>query len=549
MCDNAMKVLTKKGAITGGREAGAAALRALAIIQYHKRYFQRVPKDDPYVEFAIEHALTHFPKKGQSEGKNSILTEVEMYYPCLVMILLAEYDALKYKSEIKAVLKMIKDRQLDHGAHSYLHEPQNGDTSQTQFVALALTVAKTHGFDFDVDVAKRSLDWFIKSQKPTGNWVYKPDFSRNPNGSNGGKPSLSMQAAGLGSVYLLADVLQLFKRVKSVDKGLAGTEGLPGTVRIYVKPVDDDGSKSFRGQGPLAKVDRGRLNAATNRGNAVLAQMFAPKANAWQYYYLYTLERYAYFREQAEGDVKGLDDWYDRAIEFMKKQQANNGGFPPKGSKAETVELGTAFAVLFMVRSSEVINLPASESTLGGDLGFPSDTVLRQADDGTVKGQEAERNLAETLDLLKKGATNEQLREVAQSLKKQIVEFRKNGNKSRGKTNFFLRSMVKANNYFRRLIAVRFLAGEQDMDNAPALIYALGDPDFRIAIEAHDGLRLISRKIDSLSVSSQTRTNAKRALLVLSDEEKNLLKSEFASVKKKWTNWFLKIRPGAELLD
>ena len=109
--------------------------------------------------------------------------------------------------------------------------------------------------------------------------------------------------------------------------------------------------------------------------------------------------------------------------------------------------------------------------------------------------------------------------------------------------------MVKANNYFRRLIAVRFLAGEQDMDNAPALIYALGDPDFRIAIEAHDGLRLISRKIDSLSVSSQTRTNAKRALLVLSDEEKNLLKSEFASVKKKWTNWFLKIRPGAELLD
>ena len=295
MCDKALSVLTKKDAITPTtRGAGAAALRALAIIQYHKRYFQRVPKDDPYVELAVEHVLSHFPKSdgGGSSNQKNILKESEMYYPCLALILLAEYDALKYKSEIKAVLKMIKERQLKHGAHSYLHEPQNGDTSQTQFVALALAVAKTRGFDFDVDLAQRSLDWFVRSQKPTGNWVYKPNFSSNPNGSGGGKPSLSMQAAGAGSVYLLADVLQLYKRVKSLDRKLAGGEGLPGTVRIYVKPVDDDeGGKAFRGAGPLVKFDRGRLSAANNKGNAVLAQMFAPKSNVWQYYYLYTLER------------------------------------------------------------------------------------------------------------------------------------------------------------------------------------------------------------------------------------------------------------------
>ena len=109
--------------------------------------------------------------------------------------------------------------------------------------------------------------------------------------------------------------------------------------------------------------------------------------------------------------------------------------------------------------------------------------------------------------------------------------------------------MIGANNYYRRLIAVRFLAGEQDMDNVPALIYGLGDPDFRIAIEAHNGLRLISRKIDSLSVSRSTQTNALRSPGVLTEDEKNLMQAEFGSVKKKWTNWFLKIRPGAELLD
>lgn len=550
MCDKAMSVLTKQGSISPtSRGSGAAALRGLAIIQYHKRYFQRVPKDIPYLNSAVEHVAGQFPKGKGDPKKKNILKEGEMYYPCLAMILLAEYDAQKYKSEIKAILNMIKDRQLGHGGHSYAHEPQNGDTSQTQFVALALSVAKTHGFDFDVDVAQRSLDWFVRSQKPEGAWVYKPNFQGNPNGSGGGKPSLSMQAAGIGSVYLLADVLQLFKRVKSLSQTLAGNEDLPGTVRIYVKPVDEEKGKSFRGQGPLADFDRGRLNGATKRGNAFLTNIFAPKSKTWQYYYLYAMERYAYFREQAEGDIGGLENWYDRTIEFMKKEQAADGGFPPAGTKTETVEIGTAFAMLVMVRSSEVINLPPREAELAGGLGFKSDTVLRQDKQGRVSGLEAERNLAETLALLKAGATDEQLREVSASLKKQIGEFRKKNDKSRSETNAFLRSMIGANNYFRRLIAVRFLAGEQDMDNVPALIYALGDPDFRIAIEAHDGLRLISRKIDSLSVSQQTRNNAKRGLSALGEDEKNLLQSEFALVKKKWTNWFLKIRPGAELLD
>ncbi len=56
--------------------------------------------------------------------------------------------------------------------------------------------------------------------------------------------------------------------------------------------------------------------------------------------------------------------------------------------------------------------------------------------------------------------------------------------------------MLSARNYYRRLIAVDFLAGEQDMDNVPGLIYALGDPDFRVCLEAHDGSHPISRRID-----------------------------------------------------
>ena len=111
--------------------------------------------------------------------------------------------------------------------------------------------------------------------------------------------------------------------------------------------------------------------------------------------------------------------------------------------------------------------------------------------------------------------------------------------------------MIGHREYYRRLIAVRFLAGEQDMDNVPALLYALGDPDYRICLEAHNGLRLISRKIDSMTISEATKRNAKRYPGILKDEPENAgnVRIEFDSMKKKWTEWFLKIRPGAELLD
>ena len=547
MCDKAMKVLTQKTLVGGTRRSGITALRGLAVLQYHKRYNQRVPKDDPFLKLAIDHITSQFTGDG---GKGDILEESEMYYPCLAMILLAEYDAQKYKSEIKAILKMIKDRQLAFGAHTYKQEKDSGDTSQTQFVALAFAVAKAHRFEIDVDVAKRSLDWFVRSQKESGAWLYKPKFNaNNPNGTGGGAPSLSMQAAGVGSVYLLADVLQLFRRSKAVTTGGPGSEGLPGTVRIYVKPVEGESGKAIQKQGPLVSFDRGRLTQSTKKGNELLIKMFSTESRQWQYYYLYALERYAFFREQADGNVAGLEDWYDQTIVFLKKNQSSGGGFSPRGNPAETEHIGTAFAVLFMVRSSEVINLPVAEAELNGDIGFQTGVVLRQDSSGKIRGSDAEQNLADTLQMMKEGATDEQLREVAQTLKKQITEFREKDDKSRGEIKAFLRSMIGANNYFRRLIAVRFLAGEQDMDNVPALIYGLGDPDFRIAIEAHNGLRLISRKIDSLSVSKKTQTNALRSPGVLSEDEKNLMQAEFGSVKKKWTNWFLKIRPGAELLD
>ena len=149
---------------------------------------------------------------------------------------------------------------------------------------------------------------------------------------------------------------------------------------------------------------------------------------------------------------------------------------------------------------------------------------------------------------MREDVSQDELAALTSSLKKAIVEFKQQDDKSRGEIRSFLRSMLSARNFYRRLIAVRFLAGEQDMDNVPGLIYALGDPDFRVCLEAHDGLRLISRRIDSLEISNLARNGSLEPGL-LSPADRVSIRLEYNDMKRQWTEWFLKIRPDAELLD
>ena len=526
-------------------------LAALAIVEHAKRYSGTIPSDNPVVKKALEEIVAECPLEG--ETAKTILEEPELYFPSLAIILMAETDAQKYKPQIDRMLQMMVERQRPNGAFTYLHLPTTGDTSQTQFAALAMFVTKHHGFNVDVEMAARTLQWIIGSQQQQGNWVYILKNVKNNPRAPGVKDkrkspeSLPMQAAGGGTAYLLSDFLQLNKRAKSMSEALKERGiGLPKSVSAYVKPLDGEASLLEK-QGPLVKFDRGRLNNAVRAGNKWLEDKFKVDPGKWTYYYLYALERYAYFREQAEGDLGNgkLKNWYDQAVEYLKSQQNSNGSMSGAGNEKGAVS--TALAVLVLVRSSEVISEPNNDSVLTGTDGLQSDVVIDQ-ENGKVRVVGAEHDLRYLLDSLEDGDNAEQLQRLSNSLKKQIGEFRQEDSKSRGKIKSFLKSMITAQNYFRRLIAVRFLAAEQDMDNVPALLYAVGDPDFRICLEAHDGLRLISRKIDSIEVSAKTRANSNR-VGILSEEEISLCRIEFDSIKDKWTDWFLTIRPGAELLD
>lgn len=508
-------------------------LAALTISEVTKRYERRIPYDNPVVQKSIEE-IVGLVNTEADPNRASLERNNNLYFPSLALILLCDVNDDKYRAEIVKLIRVLEDRQLPSGAYNYRanseKDPSVGDISQTQYACLAFFVAKHHGFKVKKEVLKATLEWLMDEQTPEGSWYYHTRGQRPVAKMKIEKKlTLSRHCCGLGTTYLLSDLLQLSPRVGGNSKNKKTGTGLPPSVSVYIKPKPGMDNESK--EGPLVNINGSQLATTKRKGNVWLDKNFSIEINNWNYYYLYGLERYAFFREQAEGEVRERPDWYDQGVEFLKGMQDGNGGFRMTNKNSiETPIRATCLATLFLVRSSEVLILPMTDSLLKGAEGFPEDTPLQESR-GTIQGKVAVKNIEDVMNLLSEDRTDEQLRMLADSMDDAIRKFTSDETKSKAETLAFLTGLVKDRRFFKRLIAVKFLAREQTIDNVPALLYALGDPDIRICQEAHDGLRLISRKIDAY------RLPAKPTL------------DDFKLVKRDWTKWFLEIRPGADLID
>ena len=526
MAENAVQYLTAVS--PGGR--GELILAALAVTECSKRYENTVPVDHPLVVKAVDKILAGLNRG--PEDPTGIIMENSTYIPALACILLCDVDDEKYKDQISALVRELERRQHGDGAFCYQGKAWStvGDTSQIQYVGLALYVAHHHGFKVNLEVAKRAVEWLAVSNSyvPQGSWWYHYN-GRSPYGSHKDKITLSIHAAGAGTLYLLADFLQLTPRSKRGANGRMKSS-LPPSVSVYVKPKDIGGAGSKKG--PLVNANIGSINSAKRRANQYFANNFEIEIKMWNYYYLYALERYAYFRERADGEFKEQPTWYDKGVRHLMTEVEGDGGFRQGKSAASNRTVTSSFAILFLVRSSEVLVLPSNASRANGNLGFAENVRIKQNEKGGVQQMLGVQGIENVMEMLKNGdVEDDRLELIVQSMGPAIAGFSEGDSKSRNEKMAFMRGLVTERNYYRRLIAVKFLAREQVMDNVPALLYALGDPDLRVCREAHNGLRLISRKLDSISVP------------------KNATAAQYMAAKQEWTDWFLKIRPDAELLD
>jgi len=525
-------------------------LAALAIIETKKRYENEVPRDNPIVRKAVEDVLQAVADD-QAGGVAPFLRSTGAYVPCLGVIVLCEVNDQLYASQINYLLGLVLRRQNADGGFGYPHEKEVTDTSQGQYVGLALTVAKNHGFQWDVEAAKRLLETFCNTQV-NDTWVYHYT-GRQPRGGNAAEfdrtPRLSIHVAGLSSTYLLADLLNLRVRGKRGAGAVTGADNaasaaavanadvdpLPPAVRIYVKPKEGES----KADDPIVSFDTGKLNGVLTGGTRWLVSQYQVFPKVWPYYYMYGFERYAFFREKSEGTVSELPNWYDDGVvELMNRQQGNGSWeFPKADINSGQISIGesnpnqaTCLAILFLVRSSQILFVEGREGvTIGNDSLKPNTRI--DMSNGTVTSSELGKGIDDVMNLIKKSGGEEELEQLLPILGAAIRQLSEDPSKSRGEKMAALRALVLHEDNLRRLVAVKVLAGLQDLDSVPALLFALTDPDLDVCREAHNGLRLISRKIDSFPLSSDPTPR------------------EYLDLKKKWTDWYLKLRPNAELMD
>jgi len=480
------------------KQLGGKSLIALALIKADKNKY--------HTHGRVADALADcYRYEKQSPPGNHI------YSLAIATIFLIEHDKVKHEKLIHRFLDRLWAMQKSHGGWGY-SERSRGDTSQTQYGVLCLWTAQHKGFDVPLDRMEKVTDWLIKTQDPSGAWGYQAQLPSGTGRMKQAKISNSLVAAACGSLYILGDAMKL--------QGFATKrqQKATGPVREVVDPTQ----KKARPKPLTNKVNMGALKTSINDGDRWFGTNGNIPQHEWNYYYLYAIERYMSFKEVAEEYVDKSPTWYNKGIGFLKKYQQGDGHFAaPKGSEEGGPEMGTAFAVLFMVRSTQKTLNPSSGTTVGG-MGLPDDlSSLSQNDDGKIVKSEAEVSL-ETL-LAEIGKGNSAILDKTANIPPELL--------SRDVGRLLVKQQLSNPDYQKRMKAVKTFASAQKLDFVPHLLFALSDPDPVVTRIARDGLRKLSRKIDGFGLPDKPTDGQKQTAQV------------------RWQKWYLSIQPNAKLFD
>lgn len=438
---------------------------------------------------------------------------------------LLELDSETYADQIVVLLEHIQERQQASGAWGYRKEQNLGDTSQMQYVALALWLAGERGFDVDYGTARDALQWMIDTQQDDGGWWYKsPVDPRAVNRELSQTSRPPLVAAGLGTVYLYADLLRLVHRAGTPGVNVSTDSELPGVV---IDVTDEDHPETTHyDSGPRVKFDRARMGRTMNDGNRWFAENFSPQCEHYNMYYLYGYERYATLREYVEGENRDVPNWYDQGVGFLKQIQGDDGSLVKGATSEVSANIQTALAILFLTRSMSITLGNDASNVLHGSHGLPENAFLQVHGDKIVPVL-AENSL-EGMFLLLDNPDDDQWRYYLNSLSDLALD---GDEVSRNQQLSTLRGLVSHPNATARLIAVRFLSRFRSLENVPAFIYALTDPDPEVVVAAQEALRYVSRKPDVEAFTENTAA------------------SQVDEARRMWKRWFNKVKPDGILLD
>ena len=466
-----------------------------------------------------KHGIDNHPKIKEAVDKcyaaNVKSEAVDNYSLGIALMFLCEADPEKHHELIQKFVDELLARQKPHGGFGYPHRP-TGDTSQTQYSVLGMWMAKNFAqIDIPIDRQEAVCGWLMRTQDPSGGWGYQGIDSGSGRVKQEGV-TLTLTASASGSIYIMADMLQITQRKDS------GTIGRPKAIQ-----ASDVASKAGEAGGPLARtLDPDAIKMTLAGADRYMTANFAmPTGGQWNHYYMYALERYQSFREASTG-VKD-DKWYKAGFDYLSRTQTPSGNW--EGS--DNTVVATCLATLFLLRSSlKAIDkrIQMVEGTARGNRGLPADVSNIQDDGkGKVVNESVTVPTEEILRLLESNDTKvDELAEQREALKlsekgsERISQLEK------------LRNFVSSGKFETRMVAVTTLGKVRDLDNVPRLLFALSDPDPQIVRQADRGLRFISRKVDGVGLPEIEPSAA-----------------QIKATQTAWRNWYLSIRPNAELLD
>ncbi len=494
----------RMGTAVGGRLLVALALTKVGRDQQH-----------PFVQDAIEQAL-EFVERVRKDGMGG-----HIYNEAVCLYFLCEMNPTRYREEIEFLLDAMVQRQRPNGTWGY-NPHSYDDTSQTQYGVLSLWAAQHHGFAVPGEAVERAVNWLMRVQDPSGGWPYRARDPGDFNRVNQHQVTHSMSAAGLSSVYICAHLLGL---TATRQRPEPEENGLPPAVKRV--PSEEEKRRQAAAIRPN-DTNVQQLQRTQQSGNDWFEENLKYDVDSWTHYYMYAVERYKSFREFVEGRAVAEPDWYIEGVEYLRKTQNEDGSWISPRSPGSTPPVDTSFAILFLTRSSRSVlrqGVP-DEGTLIGGRGLPRNLANARLVDGQVVTPQMIRDVDDLLNLVASTADHDfDATRLPGGLTLDEDLTRRTSQLER------LRQMVSDPDYQRRLAAVKTLGRSRDLDNVPALIYALSDPDPRVVREARDGLRRISRRFRGFGLPANPTTQQVDAAV------------------QRWKHWYRSIRPDGAFIE
>ncbi len=434
----------------------------------------------------------------------------EVYSLGVSIMALEAIDASKYRSEINACVQRLLQLQKADGGFAAKSRPLT-DTSMTQYGMLGYWSAERAGISVPASAYENNVDFFIRSQRQNGGFVYLP--------ANNGETTGSLTAAALGCLYISANHFGL---ETPTGNQVAGQPGLPEGVRVAQDP--NEGANRPNTPRPT-RINSQAMQSTMARAHAWMDQHWTLESPEHFHYACYGIERFQSFREFSLGKSTAEPEWYTRIGNRLLADQEPDGNWSGACGPAND----TCFSLLFLVRSTKQMLKTKSTGigTLVGGRGLPKEGANVQIRNGKVTVRPLAGPAGELLAILEDPTHPEY-----QSAIEGIGEWSAKADDTMLSAQMIkLRKLAGSNDPNARLSVIKALAKSPKLENCPTLIYALSDPDPRIMVTARDGLRFISRKFQGFGLTGGASDMKRREVI------------------EAWKQWYRSVRPDDELTD